>query len=540
MASTDMMFSSMCHTPDLTSGASNISPTMTSLFERLLRAVKCSCYDKRRIALVLLTALCTYMLLVARYGHPDARQGSPPLTAQLQQGAPLSVRRFRGGKQDFQLGTDQQGFVLPLAYTGQLVAGLRAVISVQCWLSSFRLPMVMVEPYVNESMLRQGSDFWKQMDTVKGEVQAVPTSDKQQHSPMSVSDLFNLRLFNEMSKKQGRPQLATMETFWERAPRRLIVVALGGYLKKDCLRYSNKAQCQLKERKVDDRERSLSGCPQYEHVENTVTYLVSRGFEIVRTVCLNCTVMDLTPTEVTDHIFGEFSPANVTLVVSHWKYSFEITQSCVPCTLQTTNEQSVLAQFSPSQQLVREANAYLQPLREKALTKVIAIMIRIEWFLIMHKGSSLDHVKTCLSQILNEYDHLSNMYPDTKTVLALDIGKYGSSTFDGTLRRNNISNELFSKVVEEIQQFVKKVNLNYGEWEESFDHFVSNITGNNQRSQVAMLQSVTVSQADYIIRMGGGHYQHLALQLFMDNHQQPLNYIKEVCMTKNFVVKRRV
>ena len=46
------------------------------------------------------------------------------------------------------------GHVITLGYTGQQIAGVRGLLSQQCWIASFGLPMKIVEPYTKWSLLK--------------------------------------------------------------------------------------------------------------------------------------------------------------------------------------------------------------------------------------------------------------------------------------------------------------------------------------------------------------------------------------------------
>ena len=432
----------------------------------------------------------------------------------------------------------QSGYVLTLEFTGQLVAGLRGIMSMQCWLASFGLHNVMsiVEPYVVNSKLVNGINAWRQFgENLK------PAQDEENIELLMLTDYFNMSTFNHAAERNGQPLLASWERFWDNAPRKLVVVAVKNPYMRDCLSYTKAGMCEGEgdshsQKIINLREQFPSGCQPSEMVTNSIGYLKERGFRVVRTVCLNCDSRAsnyFTPTEVTHHIFGEYNPSEVTLVITHWKFSFEMTPTCVRCNQKITANGNPLALFSPSPQLLEHADAYIKSLRANPHTKLVAIMIRIEWFLIMYRRSSLETVRECLSKVLEEYNKYLSAHPITRTVLALDIGKYGSGTFNGTFSRNNISQQYFSKVVEEIHKFVKEVDLDYSKWEGSFEE----VTGRGyDRGYIALLQSVIVSKADYVIRMGGGHYQQLSIQLFLKNrgrtHQSNLdqNQVTDVCI----------
>lgn len=429
------------------------------------------------------------------------------------------------------------GYVIILEFGGQFVAGLRAIVALQCWLASFNLSMVVVEPYIINSTLRHDSTVWTWAEAAPPEMDT--NWSTLARKPLAVSDYISMSTFNHLSKKVGRTPLVRLDRVWHRAPKRLVIVNVEGQTIRNCLRYTRASLCQTKKAGSDKKQHSTSGCPPLTTVTSSVSYLKRRGFEIVRTVCINCyhkPSMYFTPTELTRHIFGEYSPNEVTLVISLWKFAYELSPSCVPCQDQTEGIGNPLSLFSPHSKLVMYADIYMHTLKVTPEVKVIAIMIRTEWFLISHIKESLETmivaIKSCLSNILEEYTRLLDSQQLVKTVLALDIGKYGSGSFLDTLSKNNLTVEWYSATVKEVQQFAWQLKLDYDDLEQRLGTLVSNST--DDRGYVAMLQSVIASKADYIICMGGGHYQRLAVHLFMNNHPNgdPHQHIKEVCVTK--------
>ena len=484
----------------------------------------------RTTILSVLCAVCLSVLLANKYMQPHKPTRRPVPGVKQTNGTQLRYELTQPTQRPVpevkQTSGTQLGYVLTLEYTGQLVAGLRGIVSLQCWVASFGLPMLLVEPYVVNSSLIHDTSVWRQVETETHNL----TSGRLQ--PLALSDYFNVSMYNHVSQREGRPPLVRWETLWDRAPRNLIVVTIGNPFAKTCLKYTKSAMCGIKEVGHNKKRQFMTRCKQSQSVGNSVAYLESRGFKVVRSVCLNCgskASMYLTPTEVVHHIFGDHNPQEVTLVISQWRFYYEMTHSCTSC----KDHSGPLGKLSPGPQILKHANAYIDPLRVNPQTKVVAIMIRIEWFLIAYKRNSLKMVKDCLSKVLGKYNQYSRAHGVTRAVLALDIGRYGSGTFPTTLRRNHISDEYFSEVVEEIHQFVRQVNLDYNDWEESFE----TVTGGNvDRGYTAVLQSVIASKTDCVIRMGGGHYQLLALELFLKNHPNKVQQcIKEVCVPKRFI-----
>ena len=414
----------------------------------------------------------------------------------------------------------QHGYLLTLDYSGQIIAGVRALLSQQCWVKSYKLPLAIVEPFSNNSRLGHSHSIWyNDADFVR------------------FSNHFNLQHFNAESIKSESPPITSWEEFIQMAPRRIILVTIKDVHCAGCLSYEDK-MCRFVKQNLTLLTKFFTGCvPSYKS-RMALKYLEKKNFHIVRNVCLNChhkissnnsIMSDL----ITRHIFGPYEPKSITIIVNQWRFSMNLVKSCgqVPT---CRREKEVLPQrFTKSPTLLKDAERYI--MSNFGSKKIIAIMIRIEWYIITHKKEN-DAIK-CLQKILdivNKYQSKSKN-KESKIFLSMDIGAYGSGTFKYTLLHTNTSKTKYNRVLNEIHNFVKNIykdTWTFNDWEDSFKE-IPGIP--NERGYIATLQGTIASKADCLVLMGGGHFQHLALHDYLDSHtNKQTQCVEYVCMAPAF------
>lgn len=301
------------------------------------------------------------------------------------------------------------------------------------------------------------------------------------------------------------------------APRKLIVVNVENVYGRGCLNFGPQS-C------LGEQPRSkpvLLKCKPLRIITDSVAYLEDHGFEVVRRVCFNCSAPEIstfTPDYVTEYIFGDYRPQDVTVLISHWKFSFQITPSCATHVCDRLSE--AFKRVQPPSNLDRAATHYvdvidrLQENSGKPIGMTIAVMVRLEWFLITYRNQSLEKVGTCLQTVMETKQELESTTDGaTRVLLALDVGKFGSGSFNKTIQ-HHITYDYFEKVLAKVKNIVLQLydqKLDFDLWEESY---VTATGGSTDRSYIAALQNLAVSRADCMLLIGGGHFQALALQKY--------------------------
>ena len=418
------------------------------------------------------------------------------------------------------LGREPLGYVLTLSYTGQQVAGIRGLISQQCWMKAFDLPMAIVSPFLQNSHLMHSKELWvnftdhaKQQQRIGTHLEA-PTFDR----------YFDIQHFNNMSRMAGNPQLVAWTNFLETGPKSLIVLDIENVFAKRCLTYKKEQMCDKNRNELNSqtRQQFTTGCKPSNDTSTAIEYLKSVRFQVVRRVCLNCEFgmeQSVTPNQIVDYVFGNHKPSEVTLVINQWKFSIMMSPTC--SNMQTCHAKAFDTEIVPSKSILADVETYLNRLSLRISAHpppklTVAIMIRIEWLLISRKGASLDIVKDCLNSISKQYRslilHSKHKQAEILPLLALDIGKFGSTSFDSTMRIHKIRTEYLDDLISLVKDFVSityKGKLNFEQWEETYEELLSKGVAVDG-GYIATVQSTIASSADCMILAGGGHFQIMA------------------------------
>ncbi len=419
-----------------------------------------------------------------------------------------------------------EGYILTLDYTGQQSAGIRGILTQQCWTAAFDLPLRIVEPYCNNSRLV--NHFWKQND------------DGQ---TLKFRDFFNLEHFNNQSAKVGNPTLVSWEEFVQHAPRRIIAVTIAGIHQNYCLKYNVKL-CSGDTGDVDKTTvtKFVSGCPRPQTASQALSFLQELGFEVVRNVCLNCSSgmpsrSHFPPEKVTKLIFGEFSPTEVSVLFDQWKFVVQMTPHCEPHAKCPEMPTALSERIKLSPKVQQQASAYIDRMSYRRGSPTVAVMIRLEWYIVMNQHLNQE-VHECLRQIEPVLKGLKEEIPQLqidKPLLAMDIGRFGSSTWPQTLAKRNISEKEYSGFVNDIRTFVRNMTKlrkwDFEAWEKGFTMVTGGI---EDRGYIASLQGAIASKANCLLLMGGGSFQRQALKYYLESHPEK-QCVRYVCLPPNWL-----
>ena len=398
----------------------------------------------------------------------------------------------------------RRGYILTLDYTGQQSAGIRGLLSQQCWVASFDLPLQIVEPFGSDSRLVHSANLWE-------------AAEMGQQRQVRFEEYFNLEHFNRVSEQASKPPLIPWEQFVQSAPRKIIVLTIGTIHHKECLNYKEDMCSRTQRHNLTALEAFTSGCNSSEKMNKAVEFLQSKHFEIVKTVCLNCqngmpSDLYMTPRKVNEHIFGTLQPAEVTLLINQWRFSLSITAECKESP--RCQKGALTEAILPSSVLQTDADMYINSIMQAKHSKTVALMIRLEWYLITHGGNTRQTVNECLKRVRDLLTKLKEENSSVEILLALDVGKYGSST----LSKHNLKQEYLDTLVDDMKSLVHTLysgRWQFEDWEDSF----SQVTGGlDDRGYIAALQSTIASKANHLILMGGGSFQKLALIHYIKNH----------------------
>ena len=380
------------------------------------------------------------------------------------------------------------GFVLATTFYEQQNMGSKNMLQLQCWAAS--LGILVVKPTMKDSFLK------------------TPLSEDDQKKALKFEDFFNLTDWSREAKHYGYSALVDWNEFLAKAPKKVITVSF---------KYPTLALLKLRQKKGEavihpaQGERYKDDCNIHWLNEHDVSFLQSSNFVIVRQVCFNFLYGDQLSSEgFNRHIYGEFSPDQVTVVMDMWRgigsgQRVLVQHSChsVP---------AVNEVIAPSNRVVSDAETYAKI--HLAGGPYLAIIGRLE----MSSMTTHKSISYCLEAMQQKWKELKEVTGLPRTFLSIDIGRYGSKHFrfhlDPTLKDS----------LAHLLQSVYGMSTTVESWESTFQ----SVSGLKDAGYIGLLQMVTVSRAKCILFVGGGAFQRHALHLYQGLHPNPRDHCLHV------------
>ena len=393
----------------------------------------------------------------------------------------------------------QGTYVTLRRYSGQQGAGVRALASLQCFLKSLKLNFWIAEPEIVNSSFRGRPDGGGNGGGLK------------------FGDLFDKKLFNIRSKKRGHPLMVSMEKFIQQHPKYTIII-----------KRSNESSEILWSSEPGGEVHCLTSNNYTDLTYESVLNLTDPSRCIVRVVKLRIDwVYNVTREEnqfdsvrtLRLFLFGDWSPSDVTLEFTIWAGPYNVLDRHHHCYLEYNSSRTTNSLFKPSKRLLQDAKRY-NDMFLKGENR-LAIMIRTEkvvmFYFQLNKSSSLEE---CFQQVLN----LSREMGSEKPLVTLDMGRFGSSTVYNLNDTEEVQNASRAALVS-----LYRDQWTFEEWEDSF---VEATGGETKEAYVAALQRILASRADCLVLMGGGNFQALAVEGYLNYHENSSEWcIYSVCGT---------
>lgn len=411
----------------------------------------------------------------------------------------------------------KHGYIAALNYIGQQGSGAQVLLSLQCMVSSFDLPMFIPEPIFTDTKFCTFAPN-ETAETIK------------------FSDVFDIGIFNKVSKSLGYPLLTKRKDFLSQAPKNLIFVNVQSVPK-------------LKNRTIKVVWTTGDGI-KYSNLPLGYTtqeqlQLISSdfGFNIVKIIQITTYSDDLhsyifSESELYKDILGGVSPENTTIIFDIWRALWHIgnhhSQSPHKCL--GVGYSSDKEQFHPSPRLLSDVDHYENMFLGSGYN--VAVMFRIERLLLYlptlrHKDKKMKWtVDKCLDEVIRVTKELQRY---DKPIITLDLGKFASSSW---VRRSHKMTNLTTVKVESRISSLFEGGWNLKDWEESFTKATGGI---EDKSYIAALQRTLASRAECLVMIGGGSFQELAINDYIRNHPRKEDQcIRSVCTTNVEYIFKRV
>ena len=383
------------------------------------------------------------------------------------------------------------GYVVALFIYEQQTMASGNLIQLQCWAKFLNL--LVVKPFMYDSRFRLPLDEHKMALMVKPD------------------DIFNMTDWNNHVTQQDYAPFVEWHQFLREAPRNVIYVQFK-YPLLSAVK-AKRLQGFLFPHPAEGNYYK-TGCA-FKQIDRASTFLTAKGFKTVRKVCVNFNNGD-EPTleEFRHHVLGDYAPGEVSIIMNEWRGLGENQRVLIRDRI-CIEENPFREQVKPSLQVISDAEQYRQ--RYLGGKDYLAVITRFEMSAITHRvhdrrGDDPHYIiPYCINLTEQAWKLLKRQKNLDKTFLAIDIGKYGSSSFE----RHSYYGHL-----KDMANFVSTIydgKMNVQEWEKTFDD-VAQIT---DPSYIAMLQKVIVTRAKCIIFVGGGSFQRHALHLYQQLHPNP-------------------
>lgn len=411
----------------------------------------------------------------------------------------------------------QHGYVVALSYSGQQGAGIQALMSLQCWVASFNLPMVILEPVMSNTVF----------------ISIPPEKQHSSHNAflrfLRFSDMFDIQHFNKISESLGYAQLGTREDFFIDAPRDVIFIDMKLVPKNTSMNFRIPRLVWTAESEPDGEQY----CYQLEDINNQLTQLAREIFCVVRIIEATYSFINhyiFSDTEVRQVIFGDLSPQQVTVIFSLWRTPWYVVNNDLdnPLKCKDAGRTSNKEQFLPSPRLLSDAKFYETHFLGSG--NIVALMLRIERlveYVNQQQHSSIKWtVDDCLSQafkVTKEEEFQISGYP----MVTMDVGKFGSITTE------KVCGQHLSDLTEKSKllfALLYKDKFTFEDWEDSFTKATANV---NHTGYIAALQRTLASRAKCLVLVGGGTFQDLALKNYLRNYPNKKDRCIHLVCVKN-------
>lgn len=389
----------------------------------------------------------------------------------------------------------KRGVVLAINYYEQQTMASRNMFQLQCWAKTLNLDVV--QPATKDSSL------------------LTPLNDQMWKSQLRFGDLFDTAEWKRVSDQYQYSSLINWEDFLIEGPQKVIVVSFN-YPSVSVLKARQKAGEQVLHSPQGDRYKI--GCDSKFPSSSEVNFLKTKGFTIVRQVCLNFYYGDeLSLNEFNSHILGDYSSNEVTVIMEMWR-GMGSGQRVLIRDSGCAETYPIQEIISPSQRLVHDAEIYVN--RHFSGGPFLAVMGRYEMSLLTtHKT-----VPYCLKDTLYKFQQFKKDTKLENAFLSIDVGKYGSKKW-----RKGAQPEISNEVMH-LFQGMYGAGASIGEWEDGFE----SVSGTKDAGYIGLLQKVIVTRAQCVLFVGGGAFQRHGLFMYKNlHHDSVCARTVDQCTSKN-------
>ena len=461
--------------------------------------------EKERACVAVLSVLCATVLSIYLSGYLSILSRTHPRND-------LSTPQLGNGGCG-------HGYIMVLRYSGQQGAGVRALVSLQRWVRDMHLPMMIVEPFLQKSVM--GIHRPRSAANARG---------------VRFSDMFDLDHFNRVSRSEGGPEIIDWPSYLDKMPRKAVLV-----------RMTVAPEVKIPKPRVtwvaapDGSECWQKNIPNL--MDNTNLSLCF--VRVVTGYWKFASRHSFSAEDVYGTILAGLDPSTVTVVLSIWRGPWHTRPHRPQNQQPITNSSSSLEDIfrdSPKLHLSTE-NYQKKFLTGPAITDTayVAVMLRAEHSVLQFQHRQRDanasaEMERCLNEVLRETNAALKTVGTSNLLVTADVGYYGSGSWNKTM-----SAVTWGDVADMQKRIKKSVERLYNgrwsfqDWEDSFSEATGGV---EDRGYVAALQRGLASQAACLVLLGGGSFQKLALINYLHHtkNQTHARCVHLVCLERKYSV----
>ena len=307
-------------------------------------------------------------------------------------------------------------YIYPVRLAGQQGSGVRSLSGLQCVFGSIYNGFRIVEPYFDDTQLVTRHEEAEDSEHIK------------------FSSLFDLEYFNKNSREIGYPEMVGVGEFIHLRPKYTVYIYIREEKSKNAFLWGRKPNSRAincfdsKDNHTSLDAGLLTAIQKFNTVSKSQNCIV-RIIELMVSVFKGTgNFWTRSGDNVYNLIFGGWTPSNVTVVLTYWYHKFfmpvHLPLHAIDC-IEKYKQSSTKTQFWPSKRIIRDAEKYEHVfLHDK---NVLGIMLRAERVINVYlpekKNSSLSK---CFREVV---ELKQSHWKDTKPIVALDTGHFGSKSF---------------------------------------------------------------------------------------------------------------
>ena len=384
--------------------------------------------------------------------------------------------------------------------------------SLQCWAARLKRFNRVVEPFVNDVYLG-------------GPESSLAVAER---SNFTFGDMYDVESWNLVGAGRGFPPLASWEDFLATASRNVVLVQIV---------YEDDYHCTENAR--TDRECNHTRLRTF-----FTEFLEPHLFSVHSEICIDFKVRGfLTQKKFNELILsGVLRNEAITLVFDEWRamYPFVLKRDkhikcfiefkdveCSP--LNTRMKKLTVQSLHPATNILTTAQKYISlHLTSSPSPGFVAVLVRWEQIVLYHfyrRWIKEQYTGNRCVKLIGEYlEEIRRTKGITHAFLSIDVGKFGSSTFQ-LYNATSANLQNVTKHTEELIRYMYGASMTL----ERYEQTLLDVSGTTNPVIISQIQKAVAAQAQCLLFVGSGLFHEHTLSMYKKLHKVECYQVIEVC-----------